>query len=139
MNSYTKLPISITYTSNIVVNPTGELNQLLCNDSTNTEFAPSGGISNTTLVTDFTELIVPDHGVNCITFTKFKTGRVLPPKHNNSGQPNLDLAIGLLAESYRDTISISGFTSTTSTIPSLLQDTTFYAKVAVPRTLVYIT
>ena len=132
MNTYTKLPVSITYTSNIVVNPTGELNQLLCNDSTNTTFAPSGGISNTTLVTDFTELIVPDHGVNCITFTKFKTGRVLPPKHNNSGQPNLDLAIGLLAESYRDSVSISGVTSTTSTIPGIAQNTTLYAKVAVP-------
>ena len=135
MNARTRLPKSNERTLAIV--PTGtpteaRLEQLLCNDVTNSGAFPASGISNTRMVGDFLDLIVPDHGVDCIVFTKFKTGQVFYPKNDQSGAPSVDLSISILANSYRDAVSISGVDTENSTIPAKGQDINLYAKPAVP-------
>ena len=135
MYNHTRLPKTTPVTETPVA--TGlpsdyRIEQLLCNDVTNTGEFPASGISNTRLVGDFLDLIVPDHGVDCIVFTKFKTSQVFYPKGDEAGSPNVDLSISLLAESYRAAVGISGVDTTNSDIPATDQDTTFYAKPAVP-------
>jgi hypothetical protein len=83
LNDYTKLPVSTEYSSTLVPTGTIELEQLICNDASNTGVAPSGGISNTRLVSDFIGLQVPDHGINCITFTKESTNSEVPKTSQN--------------------------------------------------------
>jgi hypothetical protein len=80
MRSVTAFYNSIDYTRVAASSPTTKMDQILCNDSSNTAITPAHGISNTRLVDDFVNLICPDHGVNCITFTKFTTDRIHFPK-----------------------------------------------------------
>ena len=69
------------------------MSEIQCNNSTNTAKDASKGISNTRLIYDFTNLICPDHGVNCITFTKFTTDRVTLPKLKKDNRDISDLTI----------------------------------------------
>ena len=80
MESVTDFYNSIDYGKVASANPYLKKDQILCNDALNTAKNPANGISNTRLVDDFINLICPDHGVNCITFTKFKTDRIHFPK-----------------------------------------------------------
>jgi len=80
MESVTDFYNSIDYRKVASANTYLKKNQILCNDASNTTKNPPNGISNTRLVDDFINLICPDHGVNCITFTKFKTDRIQFPK-----------------------------------------------------------
>jgi hypothetical protein len=83
INSYTKFYDSVSYRLTPVPSATDRgdrMEQIMCNDNTNVAKDASKGISNTRLIYDFTNLICPDHGVNCITFTKFTTNRVSLPK-----------------------------------------------------------
>ena len=80
MRAVTDFYNSVDYSKVAAGSSQYKLNQVLCNDSSNTGESPSQGISNTRLVDDFINLKCPDHGVNCITFTKFTTDRINFPK-----------------------------------------------------------
>jgi len=84
------------------------MEQIMCNDNSNAAKDASKGISNTRLVYDFTNLICPDHGVNCITFTRFTTNRVTLPKLQLGSKSATSTAIqglfGLFAEANDDSI-----------------------------------
>jgi hypothetical protein len=53
-----------------------DLNRALCNDKDTSDFTNT---SNLHMIEDFLGLIVPDHGLNCFTFTVVETPRVFYP------------------------------------------------------------
>ena len=95
INTYTKFYDSLSYTLTALGagDRRSRLEEITCNDNTNIAESPAVGISNTRLVYDFTNLICPDHGVNCITFTKFKTSQVLYPKAKADSKGISELAL----------------------------------------------
>jgi hypothetical protein len=88
--TYAQLPSSIDYTVSGIIAQSGKneaLDSLLCGSSVYSSGIGSGiasgigsGISNSySIVEDFMKLKVPDHGLNCITFTKVTTPFVKMP------------------------------------------------------------
>jgi hypothetical protein len=81
LNTYTNFHESTGYSQTVVparVDKDARINKILCSPK---EFTPDSaeGVSNYALASGFYNLICPDHGVNCITFTKFTTDRVYFP------------------------------------------------------------
>ena len=135
INTYTKFYDSLSYTLTPIGSASdrrSRLEEIVCNDNTNTAESPAVGISNTRLVYDFTNLICPDHGVNCITFTKFKTSQVLYPKPKADTKGISELALrnllDILYEANGDTVQ----NKTTGDKPNINYLSLLYSPRAVP-------
>ena len=120
INSYTKLPSSIDYNKTAIVRGPGDsatrINKILCDDITDMGVATSGGISSTRLVDDFLGLVVPDHGVNCFTLTRFNTPAIFfPSTSNNKG--HVDLAMKMLVNTIDQAVGGTGVHPTGGSIP----------------------
>jgi hypothetical protein len=120
INSYTKLPSSIDYNKTAIDRGPGDsairINKILCDDITDSGVATSGGISSTRLVDDFLGLVVPDHGLNCFTLSRFNTPTILfPPTENNKG--NVELAMKTLVNTLDKAVGGSGVHPTGGSIP----------------------
>ena len=79
---YSKLPSSIDYTVSSIIAQSGKneaLDSLLCGSSVYSSGIGSGISNSYSIVEDFMKLKVPDHGLNCITFTKITTPFVKMP------------------------------------------------------------
>jgi hypothetical protein len=77
--SNSQLPSSIDYEKTTSFTLKVDIAGILCDRNTPTSFRP-GFDNNKTIINDFVNFIVPDHGINCITFTKITTPFVeLPP------------------------------------------------------------
>lgn len=140
INSYTKFYDSVSYTLTPVASVSDRrdrLQKISCNDNSYNAESPTLGVSNTRLVYDFINLICPDHGVNCITFTKFTTPAVYFPKPKQNSKGLVQLAIrnlfDLLIESNGDTVEQSTDPSNDN---SINYNSLLYSKRTVPPTAV---
>lgn len=136
MNNYCEFYNSIDYDLTPISpgsqNSYDRLGDILCNDNTNVAESPPKGISNTRLAYDFTNLICPDHGVNCFTFTKFTTDRVYFPKVNNQDLSSVKTAINNLLSLVSDSVSIPKGTTNTDRVNHKYSDIEYFDRCAVP-------
>ena len=135
MNSYCNFYNSIDY--DITNCSTGSsaytrANEILCNDNTNVAESPSQGISNTRLAYDFTNLICPDHGVNCFTFTKFTTDRVYFPKVQNNDLSFINTSARRLLDALNDTLNLDAAGTRDDNPNHNYDDLEYFPRCAVP-------
>ena len=129
INSYTKLPSSIDYDRWPIskgILSAEKINKILCDQVTETRVAPPDGISNRRLIDDFMGLVIPDHGVNCFTFSRFNTPAItFPSTSNNNG--NIELSMKLLMNTLDQATGGSGVLPTGDPIPVESYTTLKYA------------